>query len=188
MIRLKTAKAAAPIALPTALAHAIALALALGLGLAANPAAAIPMDTVVLQGLDKITARVSTIRIPVGSTVGFGALQITARACDKHPPEETPEAAAFLEVVEVKPDEKPVPRFSGWMFASSPALSALEHPVYDLVVLDCVNQSDNDAGGDATAPADSSQPVPGQDTKGGGTGAAGDSSNKASSAPSGSSQ
>jgi hypothetical protein len=97
------------------------------------------MDTVLLQGLDKITARVSEIKVPVGGTVTFGALQITARACDKHPPEETPEAAAFLEVVEVKPDEKPVQRFSGWMFASSPALSAMEHPVYDLIVLDCVN-------------------------------------------------
>jgi hypothetical protein len=97
------------------------------------------MDTVLLQGLDKITARVSEIKVPVGGTVTFGALQITARACDKHPPEEAPEAAAFLEVIETKPDEKPVERFKGWMFASSPALSALEHPVYDLIVLDCVN-------------------------------------------------
>ena len=107
------------------------------LALLATPAAAIPMDTVLLQGLDKITARVSQIKVPVGGTVTFGALQITARACDKHPPEEAPEAAAFLEVVEVKPDEKPVLRFSGWMFASSPALSALDHPVYDVGVLDC---------------------------------------------------
>ncbi|WP_395022851.1 DUF2155 domain-containing protein [Dongia sp.] len=109
------------------------------LALLSSPAAAIPMDTVLLQGLDKITARVSEIKVPVGGTVTFGALQITARACDKHPPEEAPEASAFLEVVEVKPDEKPVERFKGWMFASSPALSALEHPVYDLTVLDCVN-------------------------------------------------
>jgi hypothetical protein len=119
-----------------------ALLIAASLVFAADPAQAIPMDTVILQGLDKITARVSTIDVPVGGTVEFGALRITARACDKHPPEETPEAAAFLEVVEVKPDEKPVLRFSGWMFASSPALSALEHPVYDLKVLDCVNKSD----------------------------------------------
>jgi hypothetical protein len=137
--------------------------------LSVAPAAAVPMDTVVLQGLDKITARVSTIKVPVGQTVNFGALQITARACDKHPPEEAPEAAAFLEVVEVEPDEKPVVRFTGWMFASSPALSALEHPVYDLIVLDCVNANgtpadDQPAGdqsqtppaaGDKTKPADS---------------------------------
>ncbi|HVZ00304.1 MAG TPA: DUF2155 domain-containing protein [Dongiaceae bacterium] len=121
----------------------------------AAPASAVPMDTVVLQGLDKITARVSTIKVPVGQTVSFGALQITARACDKHPPEEAPEAAAFLEVVEVEPDEKPVLRFSGWMFASSPALSALEHPVYDLVVLDCVNANGS--------PAESEQPTGDQD-------------------------
>src|SRR5215813_13617605 len=120
----------------------------------ANPARAIPMDTVVLQGLDKITARVSTINVPVGGTVEFGAFRITARACDKHPPEETPEAAAFLEVVEVKPDEKPVLRFSGWMFASSPALSALEHPVYDLIVLDCLNSADSSGGTDVPAPTE----------------------------------
>jgi hypothetical protein len=132
-----------------------AASLALPALLLANPAAAIPMDTVLLQGLDKITARVSEIKVPVGGTVTFGALQITARACDKHPPEEAPEAAAFLEVVEVKPDEKPVQRFSGWMFASSPALSALEHPVYDLIVLDCLNAdgSAGEATPDTNAPA-----------------------------------
>jgi hypothetical protein len=116
------------------------------------------MDTVLLQGLDKITARVSQIKVPVGGTVTFGALQITARACDKHPPEEAPEAAAFLEVVEVKPDEKPVQRFSGWMFASSPALSALEHPVYDLIVLDCINAD----GSTAEPPAANPDAAPAQ--------------------------
>ena len=133
----------------------------------ATPAAAIPMDTVLLQGLDKITARVSEIKVPVGGTVSFGALQITARACDKHPPEEAPEAAAFLEVVETMPDEKPVQRFSGWMFASSPALSALEHPVYDLVVLDCINADGGsgeavtpDEAAPAEAPADKDKKAP----------------------------
>ncbi len=131
-----------------------------------RPAVAVPMDTVVLQGLDKITARVSTIKVPVGQTVTFGALQITARACDKHPPEEAPEAAAFLEVVEVEPDEKPVQRFSGWMFASSPALSALEHPVYDLVVLDCVNANGTPAADEAPSPdQDQSAPANGDKTK-----------------------
>src|SRR4029079_12359914 len=129
------------------------------LALLASPAAAIPMDTVLLQGLDKITARVSQIKVPVGGTVTFGALQITARACDKHPPEEAPEAAAFLEVVEVKPDEKPVQRFSGWMFASSPALSALEHPVYDLIVLDCVN-ADGSSGETVTPDPDAPPATP----------------------------
>ncbi|HVI91320.1 MAG TPA: DUF2155 domain-containing protein [Dongiaceae bacterium] len=114
----------------------------------AAPAHAIAMNEVVLQALDKITARVSRITVPVGSTVTFGSLQITARACDKHPPEETPESSAFLQIVEVKPGEAPVSRFSGWMFASSPALSAMEHPVYDIWVLDCIN-ADSAPGGNS---------------------------------------
>jgi hypothetical protein len=105
----------------------------------AGAAAANPMQLVVLRGLDKITAHVSNIQAPVGKTVSFGALRITARACDKHPPEETPESSAFLEIVEVRPGEPPRQLFSGWMFASSPALSAMENPIYDLWVLDCKN-------------------------------------------------
>lgn len=115
---------------------------------AAHPAAALPADNVILRAMDKITARVSTITVPVGGTVGFGSLRITARACDKRPPEETPEASAYLDVVEEKPGEEPQVRFQGWMFASSPALSALEHPVYDIWVLDCsdVTAPDETAG------------------------------------------
>ena len=91
----------------------------------------------VLQGLDKVTARVSTIRAPINQAVRFGSLRITARACTKTPPEEPPEVTVFLEVVEAQPGELPVSVFSGWMFASSPALSAMEHPVYDVWVIDC---------------------------------------------------
>ncbi len=122
-------------------------AMVLAGALTTGAALAAPAEIAVLQGLDKITARISTIEAPIGATVSFGALQITARACDKRPPEEPPESAAFLEIVEVKPDEPPTTRFIGWMFASSPALSALEHPVYDLWVIDCTNASipDSDA-------------------------------------------
>jgi hypothetical protein len=116
----------------------LAAALALTLG-SSGAALAAPMQIVVLGGLDKVTAHVSTFEVPVGKTVTFGALQITARACDKHPPEETPESAAFLEVVEARPGETPHQLFSGWMFASSPALSAMDNPIYDLWVLDCKN-------------------------------------------------
>ena len=90
-----------------------------------------------LQGLDKITARVSAIEINVGETARFGSLLITLRACREAPPIEPPEAAAFLEIKEVKPGEQPGSVFSGWMFASSPALSALEHPIYDVWVTAC---------------------------------------------------
>ena len=98
-----------------------------------------PYDTAILQGLDKVTARVSTIEARLGDTAKFGALEIIVRACDKRPPEETPESAAFLDVWEVRPGEPAGSIFRGWMFASSPALSALEHPVYDVWVLDCQN-------------------------------------------------
>lgn len=123
----------------------------------AGTAAAIPAENVVLRAMDKITARVSTVTVPVGDTIAFGSLQITARACDKRPPEETPESAAYLEVIEEKPGEAPQPRFNGWMFASSPALSALEHPVYDIWVLDCTNTAAAPTG-DETQPG-SDQPA-----------------------------
>jgi hypothetical protein len=94
-----------------------------------------------LQGLDKITARVSQFEAPVGTPVRFGTLSIRVRDCEKNPPEEEPESAAFLEIDEARPGEANLRVFSGWMFASSPALSALEHPVYDVIVLDCKTAS-----------------------------------------------
>jgi hypothetical protein len=110
-----------------------------GLLIAAGTARA---DTVaVLQGLDKTTARISKFDAPVGKPVRFGTLVITVRACIKHPPEEEPESAAFLQIDEVRQGERnsvvSQQVFSGWMFASSPALSALENPIYDVGVLDC---------------------------------------------------
>jgi len=91
----------------------------------------------VLRGLDKITARITTFDAPIGQPVRFGVLEIVARDCSRRPPEEPPETAAFLEVAELKPGQQPAPLFTGWMFASSPALSALEHAVYDVWVIDC---------------------------------------------------
>ncbi len=120
------------------------------LGLAVTlPAAGLSADrAVVLRGLDKITARITTFDAPIDMTVPFGTLRITPRACNKRPPEETPEVAAFLEIVDQRPGESQrIALFSGWMFASSPALSALEHPVYDVWVIDC-----------RTSPADSAAP------------------------------
>ena len=104
--------------------------------IAAVPARA---ETVaVLQGLDKTTARISKFEAPLDKSVRFGELVITVRACLKHPPEEEPESAAFLQIDETRAgDAGPTRVFSGWMFASSPALSAMDHPVYDVGVLDC---------------------------------------------------
>jgi len=107
--------------------------------LCAGPAVsrAAPMDTAMLQGLDKVTARTSTFQARLDTPVRFGALTVTLRHCDRTPPEETPESTAYLEIVEVRPGEEPRLVFGGWMFASSPALSAMEHPVYDIWVLEC---------------------------------------------------
>jgi hypothetical protein len=109
-------------------------------------AAAEFMDIAILQGIDKVTARVSRIEIPIGRTVTFGALEITAEACHKRPPEEAPESAAFLVIAEQQFDEEPTLLFSGWMFASSPALSALEHAVYDVWVIDCMDATTSESG------------------------------------------
>jgi hypothetical protein len=98
-------------------------------------------QTALLQGLDKVTARVSPIRAALGIPTYFGTLEIVARSCRETPPTEPPESAAFLEIRELPPasdaSAPPLDLFSGWMFASSPAVSALEHPVYDVWVVDC---------------------------------------------------
>jgi hypothetical protein len=91
-----------------------------------------------LQGLDKTTARVTKFEAPVGQMVTFGTLQITVRDCRKRPPEQEPESAAYLDIDEILQGQAaPKKIFSGWMFASSPALNSLEDPVYDVWVLDC---------------------------------------------------
>jgi hypothetical protein len=97
----------------------------------------IPEQVALLQGLDKITARVSKFEAQVDTPVLFGTLSIRVRDCEKNPPEETPESAAFVEIDEARSGQGSNRLFSGWMFASSPALSALEHPVYDIILLDC---------------------------------------------------
>jgi hypothetical protein len=119
--------------------------------LVSPPAAAttIPEPVAVLQGLDKITGRVSTFDAPVGKPVRFGTLDILVRDCEKTPPEATPESGAFLQITEERPGEGDVRLFSGWMFASSPALSALEHPVYDVELLDCKAASASPPGNPA---------------------------------------
>ena len=133
------------------------LGLAWAAALAAGAATALGQQNVaaVLQGLDKTTARVSTIDAPIGGITRFGTLEIVARACHKKPPTEPPESAAFLEIVDVRPDSPSINVFSGWMFASSPAVSAMEHPVYDVWVIDC-----RAAAAPAESPAETNAKAP----------------------------
>ena len=110
--------------------------------LIAAPTAA--QDIAVLQGLDKVTARISTLDAPINESIRFGTLAIIVRHCRKTPPEEPPETTAFLEIDDIRRGQAPIRLFSGWMFASSPALSALEHPVYDVWVIGCKRRSTSD--------------------------------------------
>jgi hypothetical protein len=112
---------------------------ALAMAFVSLPALALEGDGVVLQGLDKVTARITTLNAPLNTPVRFGTLEITALRCTKTPPEDPPESSAFLVIREIKAGQSPVELFRGWMMASSPALSALEHPVYDVWVKDCTN-------------------------------------------------
>lgn len=99
-----------------------------------------------LRGLNKITAKTEIIEAPVGIVKHFGNLEIVARKCWKSPPTEQPENAALLDIWEHKVDEAAPQRvFTGWMFASSPSLSTMEHPVYDITVLECVVREETQA-------------------------------------------
>ena len=92
----------------------------------------------VLRGLDKITGRATDIAAPVGVPVPLGSLMITVRFCHTVPPEEPPETTAFLQIDEKRPKEPTATRiFSGWIFASTPALNGLQHPTYDVWVITC---------------------------------------------------
>ncbi len=133
---------------------------AVGLSLAGLAAAATyaKQDRATLRALDKITGRSTDIVVKVGEPVVYGSLSIDLKSCFQTPPEEVPESAAFLRISSTRPvaeeqlesatggdkeaaaalaaAENPVV-FSGWMYASSPGLSALEHPVYDIWVIRC---------------------------------------------------
>jgi hypothetical protein len=115
---------------------------------AAGASALEPRSGVKIRALDKITGNSTDLTAKIGDTIKFGRLSLTVRACYQAPPEDTPESAAFLEIRSLAPaqaqpastsaaEKTDGPLFSGWMFASSPGLSALEHPVYDVWVISC---------------------------------------------------
>jgi len=93
--------------------------------------------TAVFSGLDKITGRITSFDAAIGETVQFGALQVTPRACYTRPPTEPARTDAFIEVDEVTLKGEIRRIFTGWMFAASPGLHAVEHPIYDVWLTDC---------------------------------------------------
>jgi hypothetical protein len=101
------------------------------------PSQKIPNTTAVFSGLDKITGRIIKFDVAINETVQFGALQVTPRVCYTRPPTETPNTDAFVEVREITLQGEVRRIFGGWMFAASPGLHAVEHPVYDVWLADC---------------------------------------------------
>lgn len=106
----------------------------------ATPPAAPQGGTVLtMRGLDKITGRPTSITAQIGKPITFATLTITARFCYSTPQSETPETAAFVQIEDHRPDQAARRIFSGWMYASSPGLNGVEHPLYDVWVISCNN-------------------------------------------------
>ncbi|WP_420908469.1 DUF2155 domain-containing protein [Aureimonas altamirensis] len=110
--------------------------------------AAIPADAArlenrvaVFSGLDKITGRITSFDAYVNETVQFGTLQVTPRVCYSRSPDEAPKTDSFVEVDEITLEREIRRIFTGWMFADSPGLNAVEHPVYDVWLKDCRDDS-----------------------------------------------
>ncbi|MBW8271271.1 DUF2155 domain-containing protein [Caldovatus aquaticus] len=97
----------------------------------------VPRQTAQLQALDKVTARVSVFDARVGQPARFDTLTIVVRACHARPPDEVPDAAAWMEITDSRAAPGAPPAFRGWMFANAPGVHMLEHPVYDIRVLAC---------------------------------------------------
>ncbi len=105
-------------------------------------AARITNPVAVFSGIDKITGRITTFDVYIGETVQFGALQVTPRVCYSRDETEAPKTDTFVEVDEITLDRKIRRIFTGWMFADSPGLNAVEHPVYDVWLNSCKAKSD----------------------------------------------
>jgi len=120
-------------------AHACALLCALAFSCAAPPAFAdkISNPVAVFDGLDKITGRIISFEVAINETVQFGTLQITPRACYSRPPTDAPQTDAFAQIDELDEQSKVKRIFSGWMFADSPGLHGVEHPIYDIWLIAC---------------------------------------------------
>ncbi len=121
--------------------HRLPYKIGLGILLAGmvSPACAdkIKNPTAIFAGLDKITGRIVSFEVSVGETVQFGALQMTPRVCYTRPATEEPNTTTFLEADEITLDGKRRRIFTGWMFAASPGLHGIEHPIYDIWLTDC---------------------------------------------------
>ena len=123
----------------------LALILAVS-GFAGEARAQIKNNVAVFAALDKVTARISSLEIKMDETVQFGALKVTPRICYTRPPTEAPKTSVFVEVDEITLSGETQRIFTGWMFAQSPGLHAVEHPVFDLWLTNCKTRSGGQSG------------------------------------------
>ena len=123
----------------------VSVALAV-IGVASTPvlshAARVENPVAVFSGIDKITGRITNFDVYIGETVQFGALQVTPKVCYSRDDTEAQKVTTFVEVDEITLDRKIRRIFTGWMFADSPGLNAVEHPVYDVWLVECKGKSD----------------------------------------------
>jgi hypothetical protein len=120
----------------------LVLATLLASGTPAGAADPIENPVAVFSGLDKVTGRIISFDVYIDETVQFGALRVTPRTCLTQPPTEEPNTMVFAEVDEITLDSRIRRIFTGWMFAASPGLSAVDHAVYDVWLKDCVVTSE----------------------------------------------
>jgi len=107
-------------------------------------AAEIETNAAIMQAMDKVTGRVNKVTIPVKSKIAFGDFSLVLRACKKRPAEETPENFAFIDVTDKSFGTEEYNIFRGWVLSSTPGISAIEHPIYDVWLLECVDVKDKD--------------------------------------------
>ena len=112
---------------------------------AAEPAGSPKHAVLELRALDKITGKATILMAPLNEPVHFATLTVTARTCYSTPPSETPETSAFLQIDDHRPDQPERRVFSGWMYASSPGLNSMQHPLYDVWVIKCITSEPGQA-------------------------------------------
>ena len=124
----------------------LTLSLMMALGVSSNALSAeIETNSALMQAMDKVTGRVNKITVPVNTKVTYGDFSLVLRSCKKRPAEETPENFAFVDVADKSFGSEEYNIFRGWILSSAPGINAIEHPIYDIWLLECIDSENADA-------------------------------------------
>lgn len=124
----------------------LTLSLMMALGMSSNALSAeIETNSALMQAMDKVTGRVNKITVPVNTKVTYGDFSLVLRSCKKRPAEETPENFAFVDVTDKSFGSEEYNIFRGWILSSAPGINAIEHPIYDIWLLECIDSENADA-------------------------------------------